>query len=235
MRIARAFDKAQALASADTVAGDRRSAVSVAGGKRAMGIQSALEWAFGIEMARVDFDAAGSHEFDRVGVSPEWRLLQEHRLGCRVDGGGTGSDPHSDAQLIAAAVEALAIDPVYGRDMVSVVAECARAGVVPDWRGQPQRRVVPQGWDLTEDGGWTAHEVDAGEWSYRGAQRQVRRGRLRVCPVSYSGGAQSVARSRRKYLDWWGALMDIRAGIWGLSLIDITGAMPPMTPWKESY
>ena len=99
--------------------GPRRAAV------REMTIQQALEWAFAAEHARIDFDGTGAHEFDRPGVDNIWILQRQRELGCRVDGGGS-SDPHPDAQIIAAAVEALPIG-VGGKRMALLVVECARA------------------------------------------------------------------------------------------------------------
>ncbi|WP_406735885.1 hypothetical protein [Thioclava sp. GXIMD4215] len=51
--------------------GDVRRDRIVAAGPRVMSVRSALEWAFGPENARMDFDHSGAHEFDRVGVSSE--------------------------------------------------------------------------------------------------------------------------------------------------------------------
>lgn len=231
MRVSRAFDRSR-LAVSEAAQPLRRPARPAE--KRSMSVRAALEWAFGTELARVDFDLTGAREFDRVAVSPEWRILQERRLGCRVDGGGgCASDPHPDAAWLAAAVEALAINPVYGRDMVILIAECARAGVAPDWRGQPERRVVPCGWDIT-DHGWTAHEVRVADWSFRDSRARMRSGHSYVCPISYSGGAVSISRARRRYLGWIGGLLEIRSCAWGLKSIEISEIMPPMSPWRET-
>lgn len=203
---------------------------------REMPIQRALEWAFGVEHARIDFDLTGARQFDRVGVSPEWVLMQRARLGCNVDGGGV-SGVHPDAELIAAAVEALP-EGCGGRRMAVLVAECARAGGAPDWRGDERPRVVPCGWDIQEDGSWSAHVRQGDEYQFMGRQRQVRRGRATFCPVRITGGAASVAVARRTYLGWYGALLHL-AHVIGqpgyLSSVEIAPQLPPLSPWKKEF
>lgn len=203
---------------------------------REMPIQRALEWAFGVEHARIDFDLTGARQFDRVGVSPEYVLMQRARLGCNVDGGGV-SGVHPDAELIAAAVEALP-EGCGGRRMAVLVAECARAGGAPDWRGDERPRVVPCGWDIQEDGSWSAHVRQGDEYQFMGRQRQVRRGRATFCPVRITGGAASVAVARRTYLGWYGALLHL-AHVIGqpgyLSSVGITPQLPPLSPWKKEF
>ncbi|TQS72746.1 hypothetical protein ERN12_02855 [Rhodobacteraceae bacterium] len=216
----------------------RRPAVAVQTGPRRMSVRTALEWAFGPENAGLDFDHSGAREFERVGISPEWRMMQQAKLGCRVDGGGGGaSHVHPDAALIAAAVEALELNPVFGRAMAVLVATCARSGTTPDWRGDPVRRVVPQGWDFDDDMRMVAHEVAGDEWSYRDVKyRRTRSGRGRYCPISYCGGARTVSRARRGYLDWYGALLELSAQLripGYLSSIVVTSALPVLSPWKN--
>ena len=199
---------------------------------RHLSVRAALEWAFGAEHARLDFDLTGVRAFDRVGVSQEWILQEINRVGCRVDGGGQSSC-HPDAELIAAAVEAMPVAQ-GGRQMAAVIAACARAGVVPDWRGSPRRRVVPNGWDLGPDGRWQAAEVKGEEYEYVDPYRRRFLRRAMFCPISYAGGAVSVAAARRGYLDWWGALLEVRSTLQRdgyLDAIRVTDEMPPLSPW----
>lgn len=201
---------------------------------RYMSVRTALEWAFGAEHARLDFDVTGVRAFDRVGVSQEWILAEVKRIGCRVDGGGQSSC-HPDAELIAAAVEAVSV-AVGGRQMAVVIAACARGGVVPDWRGSPRRRVVPCGWDLGLDGQWQAQVAPGPETRWRDSSRHWHDSRFPMCPVSYGGGAASVAAARRGYLDWWGALLEVRSTLQRegyLDAIRVTDEMPPLSPWKK--
>lgn len=201
---------------------------------RYMSVRAALEWAFGAEHARLDFDVTGVRAFDRVGVSQEWILAEVKRIGCRVDGGGQSSC-HPDAELIAAAVEAIPM-ALGGRQMAVVIAACARAGVVPDWRGNPKTRVVPRGWDLRDDGRWQAEEAKGEEYEYVDPYRRRFLRRAMFCPVSVVGGAASVAAARRGYLEWWGALLEVqtclrRGGY--LDAVQVTDEMPPLSPWRE--
>ena len=201
---------------------------------RHMSVRQAVEWAFGAEHARLDFDVTGVRAFDRVGVSQEWILAEVKRIGCRVDGGGQ-SACHADAELIAAAVEAMPVAS-GGRQMAVLVAACARAGMVPDWRGNARPRIVPLGWDLGEDGQWQAHTRLGDEYQYTGKEWRVRRARAVYCPVRHEGGAASVSAARRTYLDWCGAMLHIahvigRPGY--LSDILLTDDLPPLSPWCE--
>lgn len=202
--------------------------------KRELSIQRALEWAFAVEHARIDFDLTGAREFDRIGISPEYVLMQRARMGCNVDGGGA-SGSHPDAELIAAAVEALP-EGCGGRQMAVLVAECARAGGAPDWRGDDRTRVVPMGWDLQPDGRWSAQVRQGEEYQFTGRQRQVRRGRTLFCPVRFAGGAASVAAARRAYLGWYGALLHLAHDIGRegyLSSIRVTDQLPVLSPWLK--
>jgi len=200
---------------------------------REMTIQQALEWAFAVEHARIDFDETGAHEFDRGGVDKIWILQRQHELGCRIDGGGS-SDPHSDAQIIAAAVEALPAN-MGGKRMALLVAECARARSVPDWRAEERRALVPCGWDCT-DSGFTAHEVKGDLWVWRDRHRIRRERRFPACPVTYTGSPSSVAAKRRQYLGWYGALLHLLSELsWvgAFTTIRIIDGLPDLSPWRK--
>lgn len=194
-----------------------------------MTIQRALEWAFATEKAQLDFDATGAHEFDRVGVDPIWRAMRIAEVGCVVDGGGS-SDPHPDATIIAGAVEAY-----LPRSMALTVVEHARARSEPVWRVEDVRRVVPCGWDLRDDGRWTAATEAGSEVTFRDAKSRVKTYRPEFCPVSYGGGAPALAAARRAYLGWWGALLTLTTVLRGpgaLISVTLTDGMPPLSPWK---
>ncbi|WP_406736341.1 hypothetical protein [Thioclava sp. GXIMD4215] len=210
----------------------------VAAGPRVMSVRSALEWAFGPENARMDFDHSGAHEFDRVGVSPEWRMMQQAKLGCRIDGGGAGPAPqiHPDAAMIAAAVEALELNPMFGREMAVLVATHARAGTAPDWRGSRVRRVVPMAWEFGDDGQQIASAVEGEEWEYLSTCRHRRKVRSCFCPIRFVGGAGDVARRRRAYLNWCGALLEVASQLrvpGYLDTIIVTSAQPVLSPWQN--
>jgi hypothetical protein len=201
------------------------------GGKRAMSIKAALEWAFGAEHAQVDFDdlvPAGA----RPGVSTIWVMIQRGQLGCKIDGGGR-SRPADDAELIAIAVANLPA-ALGGRAMAAEIAALARAGLAPDWMPDASPRCVPREWRNTKHGLFARAEVVRVETTlHRG--RRVEHDVL-ACPVTYVPTAQQIAMARRRYLDWYGALLHLRADLvtTGLQHISLTHAMPALTPWRGS-
>lgn len=207
----------------------RRAAV------REMTIQQALEWAFAVERAQIDFDETGAHEFDRPGIDNLWILQRQRELGCRVDGGGS-SDPHPDAQIIAASVEALPIG-VGGKRMALLVAECARARRVPDWHEEQCRSVVPCGWNMSEAGEWLAHTRKLAPATFRDRRSRVKSYRPEICPISYGGSVQALAARRRVYLGWYGALLHLLADLsWcrAFTAIRLVDGLPALSPWNNA-
>lgn len=205
-------------------------------GARTMSIRRALEWAFRDECARLEFDEiAESSGSVRVGVDAIWLLMQRGRLGCQIDGGGF-SEPASDAQVIASIVAQMPPEN-GGRPMAIRVAELARASRVPDFMGDAQPRYHPD--DVSQNQyGWTAKTDDSARLGSRGWQpieKRGRKGRLRMepvlfCPVHVSPTAAQIARARREYLEWWGALLWLRSELG--RFMDLTSAMPPLSPWR---
>lgn len=194
---------------------------------REMTIQQALHWAFAVEHAQIDFDLLGAKEFDRCGVDIIWIMQQQNRLGCRVDGGGN-SDPHVDAQIIAAAVEAIPVEH-GGRRMAMTMAELARTRSAPDWGDNEKLACVRSGYEDKERTGSL--------WVWRTRQRKTRQQRGDICTVSYTGTAKMIAEKRRAYLAWYGALLHLlwqlgRGGV--LSHIRLVDGLPPQSPWKSS-
>lgn len=203
---------------------------------REMTIQQALEWAFATECARLDFDELGANEFDRPGCDIISVIQRRGALGCTVDGGGF-SDPHPDAQIIAAAVEALPVS-VGGRKMAGVVAECARARRVPDWREVDNPGIVPCGWELTDRGEWTAATRKLPATSYRDIRwRKDRPYTPEICPVSYTGSAEVLGQRRRAYLAWYGALLHLLSELswcYGFEVLRLSDGLPELSPWNSA-
>ena len=146
---------------------------------RAMSITDALAGAFLTEKAVLDFDQYGTHEFDRPGVDT-------------VDGGGT-SDPHRDAQVIAAVVEALS-DHVSGRRMATQIAELARALSAPDWGQGDRISITPCGWEWSDEEGCfvAGKSRDGSTWVWRDRNRNMHERKGDVCAISYTGTASMV-------------------------------------------
>ncbi len=220
--------KARALPLHHTAA---TSAAVRAGRRQAIGIWPLLCWAFQRECAQLDFDEIGS-EVGRSNVGIEYVLMQRAILGCSPDGGGR-SAPHHDADIVAAALTML---PVArgGRRMAVAIAELARVGQVPDWVANPRPRCQPVGWKRSKHGTFAEREfwTEAGRWP----SNRLGRDHGYACRVTYTDTARQVADLRRHYLQWWGALLELRdtLRIYGeLTAFEVTMAMPPMAPWQK--
>ncbi|WP_312532054.1 hypothetical protein, partial [Paracoccus sp. (in: a-proteobacteria)] len=203
--------------------------------------QQALEWAFATECAQLDFDDLAfcdlqAGDFDQPGRDTITTIQRRGELGCTVDGGGY-NEPHPDAQIIAAAVAALPIN-VGGRKMASIVAECARARGVPDWRADERRGVVPCGWEMTDRGEWMAatRKLPVAEYYYpRG--RKTLTYTPEICRISYTGSAEVLAQRRRAYLAWYGALLHLLSDLsrcYGFEALRLTDGLPALSPWNPS-
>jgi hypothetical protein len=197
--------------------------------KRQVTVLQAIQWALGVEHASIDFDDDGSGA-GRVGVSPIWVMMQRGQLGCQIDGGGR-SRSHHDADIIAAILEALPRE-LGGRGMAVQVAGLARAGLSPDWMKAARPRCVPVAWRNTKHGAFAKTTVVGVEvFTYRGREMRVSRD---ACPVRYVETVEQISAARARYLDWWGALLWLRHELAGAGLmsLEVTSAMPPMTPWR---
>ena len=74
--------------------------------KRALGVQAALEWAFGVEKAQLELPLPKGVAEEGFGFGLEYVLLQRALLGCKIEGGQhkMGGYVHADAEVIAATV-----------------------------------------------------------------------------------------------------------------------------------
>lgn len=206
--------------------------------RRRMSVKAALEWAFGVEHASLDFDD-GRNEFERPGHDTIARLMVQGALGCEIDGGGR-SLPADDAEIIASFV-AILPEGHGGRSMAVRIAEMARVGGVPGLVLEAERRCVPLTWAAQNQHRPRAvvEEVpmrEAGRW-----QRVVYRGRPSLpptwCLVRYTPDAAAIAAARRDWLRWWGALLEIGHQLRtcaDLRMIEVTQDMPPLEPWHKT-
>ena len=202
--------------------------------KKVLGIQQILEWAFGREHARLETDPYMQiGGIGLPGISMEYILMERMRLGgIRIDTSVGRSYPHDDAEVVAAILERLP-DARGGMPMAIQIAEYARAGITPDWLPGARTRVVPCGWRETKHGRYALTELVA-TVSYKHRGRKVSR-EVRCCPVTYTPSASKIAASRRGYLDWWGALRDLRLSLQAIDLRAhiVSDVMPPMKPWER--
>lgn len=202
---------------------------------RAMSVQRMLEWAFRDECASLELPERDAPEDRGTGFGMEYVLLQRARLGGSIDcSAGAKSDPHEDAEAVAAITSNLP-DIVGGRRMAIRVSEIARAGTTPDWMPGATPRYEAKEWHQNTHGRWAGTE-SLGEY------REVVRGKrkttdIRWCPVVLRPDPAVIARVRADYVDWWFALSEIRRNIAASGMLrqhSITNVMPPMAPWEKN-
>ena len=193
-----------------------------------MGIQAALEWAFGREFARIEFDDEGAIYRDNVDTI--WQMMRRGDVGCQIDGGGR-SRPHEDAEVIAEAVSRLPVN-LGGRQMAVTIACHARAGTVPDWMPGAVPRLVPREWQTNRHGRFGKSEVlEVLKTRSRGklASREVR-----FVPCMWMPTAGTIASMRRGYMEWRRALFELSHQLGHrdcFSKITLTRLLPPIQPW----
>jgi len=198
-------------------------------GKPLIGARALLEWAFATECAGLDYDEIGAtSQSQRPGIGMEYRLMQQAQLGvARIDTSVGRSLPHDDAEVVATVLR----NSVHWHLAVHV-ADLARRCQVPDWMPAPKPRCRPVEWRHCKHGAKAMRDF----WRGNGRWSGVHLGRDGgyACPVFYTDTAADVARARRAYLDWWGALLAVLGGLRGVVLtkFDLSDRMPPMTPWQ---
>ena len=205
--------------------------------KRALGVQAILEWAFRVEKAQLELPQRRDIDGEGFGFGMEYILIQRALLGCKVDGGGRGSQSytHQDAEIVAATLAGMP-DSLGGKRMAIHVAELARAGVTPDWLPGAVPRCVPAETKTNQHGERASTIVV-------GTERVLSRGKWRTvevlaCPVTWRPHPEQIASARRGYDDWWQALDWVRDGLvvgGMLREIDVTAAMPKVRPWLGKH
>jgi hypothetical protein len=211
-----------------------QSQVNYEAGKSPISIVALLEWAFQRECVSLDFSREGALGMvSRPAVSSSYLIARHAELGCRVDGGGH-SLSHPDADLVADALVQLPAH-VGGPRMAIWLAELARSGLTPDWCKDAQARCEPVEWRRSKHGDHAkVCEIDVARHVHRGRTVETR---VMLCPVRYMNTADEVARVRRAYLGWWGALLELRSSFQigaHLSAYRVTDEMPPVRPWQNS-
>ena len=202
--------------------------------KRSLGVQAILEWAFRVEKAQLELPQRRDTDEEGFGFGMEYILIQRALLGCKVDGGGHGSQSytHQDAEIVAATLAGMP-DNLGGKRMAIYVAELARAGMTPDWLPGVIPRCVPVETKTNQHGERASTIVV-------GTERVLSRGKWRsveilACPVTWRPHPEQIASARRGYDDWWLALDWVRDGLIAggmLREVEATEAMPKVRPWK---
>ena len=213
-------------------------------GREIIPIKSLLEWAFGTECARLDFDeVSASAGGSGIGPCATKRIIDQLELGLergagvRVDTSIGRSYPHDDAEIIATMVRNVL--PWY---RAVAVAELARSFRMPDAMVGVVPHLQPAEWVCNRHG-WRGRKADAAALGGDGWQHVRRRNRKGVLvavkveytPCAWVPDAKSIAAARRAYLDWWNDLLTIRAHLAGTDLTrwHISEKMPAMKPWSD--
>lgn len=204
--------------------------------QRAMNVQQALEWAFGVEKAQLELTSRhGQERTYTPGFGMEYVLIQRARLGRQIDGGRhkMGSYTHPDAEVIAATVAGMP-DDLGGLRMAIRVTELARAGLTPDWMPGAVPRCMPVSTRENQYGVRAVTEIVGTERElYRGTWRTVD---VLACPVTWRPHPEQIDAARRDYDAWWRALGWVRDGLVGCGMlreVTVTGGMPKVRPWEE--
>lgn len=208
-----------------------RDRVKPKAGPGPLPVQRLLEWAFAIEHVRLVIGGAEEFGGRGFGLGMEFLALQRGELGAEIDTSIGVSEPHADAESIAAAVRNLT-GACGGAPMAIKVAEYARACLAPDWMPGAVARCVPREWRNGKGGQKARTEVVRRyRFKYRG--KMVER-EDRWCPVTYDPHPRQIEGARNFYVEWWLALSEIRrrlAEMETLAEVAVTDVMPPREPW----
>ncbi|MFY0619035.1 hypothetical protein [Shimia sp.] len=205
-------------------------------GRELISVKGLLEWAFATECATLDYDeigeVSGGH---RPGVGMEYRIMQMGALGKEpgelvVPDTSVGrSYPHDDAELVATVLR-----NTVTFDLAIRVADLARGCRAPEWDLGPQH-LRPRDWGKRNHHGKHGKTEVVREVAYlQRGRRRVRKDLWVPCEWTPSNG--QIAAAHRGYLDWWGALLSVVAGLRGMELsrFVLNDRMPPMAPWQKN-
>lgn len=199
-----------------------------------MPVQALLEWAFRREGVSLELPDRRTIDERGSGFGMEFVLMERARLGgVRIDTSIGRSEPHEDAETVAAIVANLS--GMHGGLMMAIrVAEFARAGMAPDWLPGPAPRYQPGEWKTNRHGERARSEVvEVFKYDHRGRDIEFE---SRACPVSLQPDPRKLAVSRQAYVDWWLALSQIRRNLKACGMlreVGVTDVMPPRQPWDE--
>lgn len=229
------MDYAEIPQSGPTI-GRRCGQPLAADGREMVSVRILLDWAFGTEKAQLDRDEIGASSGGQGGgrgaeaaIAEQLALGKRYGEGVRVDRSFGATGPHHDAEQVATVLR----NAVPWRLAVQV-AELARAGRTPQWDLGPQR-FVPRNWGRNNQFGRLAKSEQLTVIEYRARRRGLVRRPVMWTPVDIVPSASQIGAARRSWLDWWGVLLAVQAGIRGadLDLFLVTDAMPPLEPWKK--
>ncbi|WP_300534619.1 hypothetical protein [uncultured Mameliella sp.] len=205
-------------------------------GRERVSVRLLLEWAFAREKAALEYDEVGGGG-GSAGCDSTRRIMEAMALSTgepgsclRVDHSGGRSLPHHDAEVVVSVLRRSVPWSVAVQ-----VAELARTCTCPRWDIGPQR-MVPRAWGNKNRHGVWGKQQKIGEVLTSKPGRGVVREPVLWVPVKVDPTASQIAEARRRYHAWRGALMDVQAGLRGvtLDLFELTDALPAVTPWKKT-
>lgn len=231
------------------MAGDMRAARAVPGPrvKREIGVQGILEWAFGRECARLELDATARITGQAApSFGTEYVIMQRLALGgVKIDTFRGTSEPHEDAEIVAAMVQGLPV-ALGGMPMALRIAELARDGITPDWMPGAVPRLQPREWKRDNQFADGEGRTDVAEvWVERFSVRhprnperlisRTRRHEIRYTPCTWKPSPSQVSMAHDDYDRWWTALARIRDMLMLASLRDhvVVERMPAYKPWRN--
>jgi hypothetical protein len=203
-------------------------------GRERVSVRLLLEWAFAREKAALEYDEVGGGV--SVGCDSTRRIMEAMALSTgepgsclRVDQSGGRSLPHHDAEVVVSVLRRSVPWSVAVQ-----VAELARTCACPRWDIGPQR-MVPRAWGNRNRHGVQGKKEKIGEVLTLKPRRGLVREPVLWTPVTVEPTASQIAAARRRYLDWRGALMDVQAGLRGVTfdLFELTEALPAVAPWSK--
>jgi hypothetical protein len=202
-------------------------------GKLVVGVLDLIEWAFQREKVSLDFNEIERETGARPGIGVEYLMMQQAKLGCRVQGGGC-SPRHHDADMVAASLASLP-ESQGGRRMSIEIAELARVGQRPDCMIGVRASCGPIAWRGSRHGRFAVTERCTELGARWPASQLGTKANGSWCRVSYAGSARDVAAARRRYLAWYGALLHLRYVLQvacPLTSFTVSQAMPARNPWR---
>lgn len=196
-------------------------------------VREILEWAFRVEQAQLELPRQHEEQIYARGFGMEYVMIQRAMLGCQVQGGGS-SEPHEDAEAVAAIVANLT-EKAGGLRMAIRVSEFARAGREPDCMADVTPRIEPVEWQTTAYGRKAkAQTLEEIKIYIKG---KLRPRTVQWCPVMLIPSHAVIARARADYRDWWFALSEIRRNLQASGMLrtfTVNDRMPAMEPWVHN-
>lgn len=202
-----------------------------------------LHWAFARECASIELPSAEIYNMHRRSVGIEYVLMERAKLGAKIDESRGTSDPHDDAEAVAACVQNIPAQ-LGGFKAAVTLAELARINSTPDYMPGAVPKWEPLRWAKNVPKGRTG-KAEVFERVYlerkiphpkNPAKTVTRRKMFDVMwvPCRQSPTRGEIACAREKYLQWWETVDYVRFALTNSGTLreaKLTHHMPPKRPW----